>query len=149
MTVDSFLRLHGRLAGVAGFDLEREVERVSELTGIADRLDDALGGLSKGLGQRVGFAQAFIGRPTLLLLDEPTSGLDPIGMREARDWIAAARAGGSTVLVSSHVLSEVERTCDRVAILHEGNLLVEGPIGDVVQGDEQLEDAFVRLVRGE
>ena len=149
MTVHSFLRLHGRLAGVSGAELEREVERVTVLTGIADRCPDALGGLSKGLAQRVGFAQAFIGRPSLLILDEPTSGLDPIGMREARDWIGAARAGGCTVLVSSHVLSEVERTCDRVAILNEGSLLAEGPIGDVVREGEHLEDAFVRLVRGD
>ena len=70
-------------------------------------------------------------------------------MREARDWIGAARADGCTVLVSSHVLSEVERTCDRVAILDQGSLLVEGPIGDVVRDDEQLEDAFVRIVRGD
>ncbi len=149
MTVSSFLGLHGRLAGVPKTELDREVERVAVLTGIADRRSDLLGGLSKGLAQRVGFAQAFIGHPRLLLLDEPTSGLDPIGMREARDWISAARAEGCTVLVSSHVLSEVERTCDRVAILNQGKLLVEGPIGDVVRKDEQLEDAFVRIVRGD
>lgn len=148
MTVDSFLRLHGRLAGVLSAELDREVERVTELTGIAGRRRDSLGGLSKGLAQRVGFAQAFIGRPALLLLDEPTSGLDPIGMREARDWIGAARADGCTVLVSSHVLSEVERTCDRVAILSEGRLLAEGPIGELVREGEQLEDAFMRLVQG-
>ena len=147
MTVGSFLRLHGRLAGVSSAELDGEVERVSAMTGVADRRDDLLGGLSKGLAQRVGYAQAFIGRPTLLLLDEPTSGLDPIGMREARDWIGAARAGGCTVLVCSHVLSEVERTCDRIAILHEGTLLVEGRIGDIVRDGEQLEDAFVRLVQ--
>ena len=130
-------------------EIDGEVERVVTLTGISDRLSEPLGRLSKGLAQRVGFAQAFIGHPALLLLDEPTSGLDPIGMRDARDWIGAARADGCTVLVSSHVLSEVERTCDRVAILNQGNLLAEGPIGDVVRGGEQLEDAFVRIVRGE
>ena len=149
MTVGSFLGLHGRLAGVSKAFLDGEVERVAALTGIADRRSDSLGGLSKGLAQRVGFAQAFIGHPVLLLLDEPTSGLDPIGMRDARDWIGAARAEGCTVLVSSHVLSEVERTCDRVAILNQGNLLVEGPIDDVVRDDELLEDAFVRLVQRE
>ena len=69
-------------------------------------------------------------------------------MREARDWIGAVRADGCTVLVSSHVLSEVERTCDRVAILHEGRLLAEGQISDIVREGEQLEDAFVRLVQG-
>lgn len=147
-TARSFLQLHGRLAGLEGAELEREIERVSELTGIADRLPDALGSLSKGLAQRVGFAQAFLGRPRLLLLDEPTSGLDPLGMREARQWIDAARQAGSTVLVSSHVLSQVERTCDRVVILHQGRVAAEGAIEQIVREGEELEDAFVRLVGG-
>jgi ABC-2 type transport system ATP-binding protein len=96
----------------------------------------------------VGFAQAFLGKPRLLLLDEPTSGLDPIGIRDARDWIAGARDWGCTVLVSSHILSEVERTCDQVAVLHEGRVVASGPLGRVVGPDESLEDAFIRLVRG-
>ena len=96
----------------------------------------------------MGFAQAFLGRPELLLLDEPTSGLDPIGVREARDWIQAARERGCTVLVSSHVLSEVERTCDHAAILHEGVVAAQGPIDELVRPGENLEDAFVRVVRG-
>ncbi len=123
-----------------GWDLDR--------TGIADRARDSLAGLSKGLAQRVGFAQAFLGRPELLLLDEPTSGLDPIGVRDARDWIRTARERGCTILVSSHVLSEVERICDRVAIMHEGRIAASGAIDDLVRPDENLEDAFVRVVRG-
>jgi ABC-type multidrug transport system ATPase subunit len=69
-------------------------------------------------------------------------------MREARDWIMAARQAGCSILISSHVLSEIERVCDRVAILHEGRVAAEGPIDEVVMEGEQLEDAFVRLVRG-
>ena len=148
MSVAGFLSLHGRLAGLAGREVDREVDVVCELTGVADRRRDRLGVLSKGLTQRVGFAQALIARPRLILLDEPTSGLDPIGLRDARDWIVAARSRGATVLVSSHVLSEVERTCDRVAILDGGRVLAEGRIEDLVAEGEQLEDAFVRLVRG-
>jgi ABC-2 type transport system ATP-binding protein len=148
MTARAFLSLHGRLAGLAGGELEREIDEVSELTGIADRQRDALGSLSKGLAQRVGFAQALLGRPSLLLLDEPTSSLDPIGMREARDWIVRARSRGCTVLVSSHVLSEVARTCDRVVILHRGQVAGAGSIEDIVREGEELEDAFMRLVQG-
>jgi ABC-2 type transport system ATP-binding protein len=148
MSVRGFLRLHGSLAGLGGSHREKAVDEVMERTGVADRARDRLAGLSKGLLQRVGFAQAFLGEPRLLLLDEPTSGLDPIGVRDARDWIGGARERGCTVLVSSHILSEVERTCDQVVILHEGRVVAGGPLGQVVGADESLEDAFVRLVRG-
>ena len=148
MSVRRFLRLHGSLAGLGGEDRDREVDEVLELTSIADRAGDRLSGLSKGLLQRVGFAQAFLGKPRLLLLDEPTSGLDPIGVRDARDWISGARERGCTVLVSSHILSEVERTCDHVAVLHQGRVVASGPLDHVGGADESLEDAFIRLVRG-
>jgi len=148
MRLRSFLRLHGTLVGLEPPELDREIDAVLELTGLTERSADRVGSLSKGLAQRVGFAQAFLGRPELLLLDEPTSGLDPIGVREARDWIQAARERGCTVLVSSHVLSEVERTCDHAAILHEGVVAAQGPIDELVRPGENLEDAFVRLVQG-
>ncbi len=148
MGVRALLRLHGRLAGLQAEELEREIDEVLERTGLADRAAERIGGLSKGLGQRVGFAQALLGRPEVLLLDEPTSGLDPIGIRDARDWIQRARAGGATVLVSSHVLSEVERVCDHVAILHEGRVAAQGPIHQLLAEGETLEDAFVKAVRG-
>ena len=145
-SVRSFLRLHGGLAGLRGAELDRAVEAVAEQTGVANRLADRLGTLSKGLSQRVGFAQAFIGNPRILLLDEPSSGLDPIGMREARDWIVQAKERGCSILVSSHLLSEVERICDSVAILHEGQVAAAGSMAEIVRPGEGLEDAFVRLV---
>jgi len=148
MTVRGALRLHAGLAGLSGAGATREIDAALERTGIADRAGDRLGGLSKGLLQRVGFAQALLGEPQVLLLDEPTSGLDPIGIRDAREWIGAARARGCTVLVSSHVLSEVERVCDRVAILHQGRLVASGAVDEVVAPGESLEDAFLRRVRG-
>ncbi len=148
MSVRGFLALHAGLAGLAGANLGEEVEAVMTLVGVRDRAEERIGSLSKGLRQRLGFAQALLGRPSLLLLDEPTSGLDPLGMRDARGWIQAARARGCAVLVSSHVLSEVERTCDRIAILHEGRVAAEGAVEAVVREGETLEDAFVRVVRG-
>ncbi len=147
MTVRGVLALHARLAGLRGPEAGRAIDTELERTGIADRGGDRVGGLSKGLLQRLGFAQALLGEPGVLLLDEPTSGLDPIGMRDAREWIQAARERGCTVLVSSHVLSEVERTCDRVAIVHEGRIVADGRTEEIVAPGESLEDAFVRLVR--
>jgi ABC-2 type transport system ATP-binding protein len=146
MTVRSFLRHHAVLAGLSGAELERDVEAVLEQAGLSDRARDRIGSLSKGLVQRVGFAQAFLARPKLLILDEPTSGLDPIGVRDARDWILAARERGCSILVSSHLLSEVERTCDQVAIIDEGTLVAKGELDKLVEDGETLEDAFVRLV---
>ena len=148
MSVRRFLQLHGVLAGLAAAEIEREVDAVLELTGIADRAGDRIGGLSKGLTQRLGFAQAFLGHPEFLLLDEPTTGLDPIGVRDARDWIQAARQRGCSVLMSSHILSEVERVCDRIAIVNEGRIAASGTVSELVRPGESLEDAFVRVVRG-
>jgi ABC-2 type transport system ATP-binding protein len=148
MTAGAWLRLHGGLAGLVGANLQREIDAALEKTGIADRARDRIGGLSKGLAQRVGFAGALLGAPEVLLLDEPTSGLDPIGVRDARDWILAAKQRGCTVLVSSHILSEVERTCDRIAILHEGRVVAAGASDEITRPGESLEDAFLRAVGG-
>jgi ABC-2 type transport system ATP-binding protein len=146
MTVLSFLRHHAALAGLNGAELERDVDAVLTQAGLSDRARDRIGSLSKGLTQRVGFAQAFLAKPKLLILDEPTSGLDPIGVRDARDWILAARERGCSILVSSHLLSEVERTCDQVAIINEGTLVANGGLDEILEEGETLEDAFVRLV---
>jgi len=148
MTLRRFLRVHAALAGLSGGAAERALEAASETTGVRDRLGERLASLSKGLAQRAGFASALLGDPAVLVLDEPTSGLDPLGVRDARDWIQAARARGATLLVSSHVLSEVERTCDQIVILHEGRVAAGGALDALVQPGESLEDAFVRAVRG-
>ena len=145
--VRGFLRLHARLAGRGGADADREADEFMERVGVADRASDRLASLSKGLRQRVGFAQALLGPPDIVLLDEPTSGLDPIGIRDAREWIQTARDRGCTILVSSHVLSEVERICDRIAILHEGRIAAQGGLDEILHEGETLEDAFVRVVR--
>ena len=149
MRLREFLRLHAVLAGLAGAERERAVDGVLERTGLAERAGERLGALSKGLAQRAGFAQALLGDPELLLLDEPTSGLDPIGVRDARDWILEGRGRGRTSVLCSHVLTEVERTCDHVVILYEGRIAASGPLDTLLLPSEGLEDAFVRIVRGE
>ncbi len=149
MTIRSLLAHHAKLIGLGGAEAVREVSGALEQTGLAQRATERIGMLSKGLMQRVGFAQAFLGRPDLIIFDEPTSGLDPIGVRDARDWILAARERGCSVLVSSHQLSEVERTCDSVAIVNQGQLIASGEIESILRDGESLEDAFIRLVRSE
>ena len=147
-TVRGFLRLQAGLAGIDAAARDAEVDAVLATVGIADRAKERIGGLSKGLRQRLGFANALLGKPALLVLDEPTSGLDPLGIRDARGWILAARERGAALLVSSHGLSEVERTCDRIAILNEGKLAASGALAELAQPGESLEDVFVRAVRG-
>jgi len=146
-TVRGFLRLQAGLAGIDAAARNAEVDAVLAMVGLAERARERIGGLSKGLRQRLGFANALLGRPQLLILDEPTSGLDPLGVRDARTWILAARERGAALLVSSHGLSEVERTCDRIAILDEGRLVASGALAELVGPGESLEDAFVRAVR--
>jgi len=148
MSLSAFLHLHGALAGLEGRALERAVEAVIERTGLRERTHELLGSLSKGLAQRAGFAQALLGEPELLFLDEPGSGLDPLGVRDARDWIRAARGQGRTLLISSHVLTEVEKVCDHIVILHEGRVVTSGALDALLLAGESLEDAFVRIVRG-
>lgn len=148
-TVRRWLALHTRLLGAdapAAHTPDALIDAALERTGVADRAHERIGSLSKGLRQRVGFALALLGAPRLLVLDEPGSGLDPLGVRDARGWIEAERRRGATVLVSSHQLSEVERTCDHVAILDAGRLLAAGPTAEVVRPGEELEDAFVRIL---
>jgi ABC-2 type transport system ATP-binding protein len=144
--VHGFLRLQAGLAGLHGAARDAAVGSVLEQVGLAARAGERIGGLSKGLRQRLGFANALLGAPQLLILDEPTSGLDPLGVRDARGWIQSARERGCSVLVSSHTLSEVERICDQIAILNEGRVAASGALAALVAPGETLEDAFVRAV---
>jgi len=101
---------------------------------------------SKGMKQRLGIAQAILGRPKLLILDEPTADLDPLGRRDVRALIESLKQSGVAVLLNSHLLSEVERVCDDVAIMANGRVLKEGTMREVVPEGSTLEDVFVRLV---
>jgi len=101
---------------------------------------------SKGMKQRLGIAQAILGRPKLLILDEPTADLDPIGRRDVRALIERLKQSGVAILLNSHLLSEVERVCDNVAILARGRVLKEGTMSEVVPEGSNLEEVFVQLV---
>ena len=130
--------LHASLAGVERSKIRKEALAALDRTGIAEYADTPIGKLSKGLTQRVGIAQAIVGDPNLLILDEPTSGLDPIGRRHARDLILELRNEGKTIFLSSHLLSEVESTCDTIAVLKRGSLVAYGTPDEVRGGDKQV-----------
>lgn len=117
-TLDFFASLHGFRAK----ERTRRINEVLERVGLADRARSSFRSLSKGLQQRLGFAQAILNEPRLLLLDEPFSGLDPMGRKEMRELILELREGGTTVVLSSHILSDVEEICDRVSIMARGEL---------------------------
>ncbi|MFN8392403.1 MAG: ABC transporter ATP-binding protein [Bdellovibrionota bacterium] len=117
-TLDLFAALHG----IRGKERARRVDEALERVGLAQRKKSAVRALSKGLQQRLGFAQAILNRPAMLFLDEPFSGLDPMGRREMRELILDLKAQGTTIFLSSHILSDVEKICDRVSIMALGKL---------------------------
>ena len=123
LKADEFLDFHGRLYGMSAPDRAQRIPEVLRLVGLEDNSRSRIRTFSQGMLQRIGLAQAIINRPRLLFLDEPTSALDPMGRRDARDLIMRLRDGGTTIFLNSHLLSEVEMTCGRVAILNNGSLV--------------------------
>ena len=123
LTASELLHLHGRLCGVPARDLRKRVPELVDLVGLTPHRDKRLKGFSKGMLQRIGLAQTLIHQPDLIFLDEPTSGLDPMGRRLVRDILRAERERGATVFLNSHLLSEIEITCDQVVFIREGEVI--------------------------
>jgi ABC-2 type transport system ATP-binding protein len=123
LTSAELLKLHGRLYGMSHATLRERVPALLDLVGLTPDRDKRLRDFSKGMMQRIGLAQALLNEPDLIFLDEPTSGLDPFGRRLVRDIIKAQRDRGATVLLNSHLLGEVEITCDRVAFIKDGEVV--------------------------
>jgi ABC-2 type transport system ATP-binding protein len=123
LTATELLEFHGRLCGMPAIKLRERVPAVLELVGLTAHRDWRLRGFSKGMLQRIGLAQALVHEPQVIFLDEPTSGLDPMGRRMVRDILRAQRERGATVFLNSHILSEIEITCDRVVFLKDGEVV--------------------------
>jgi ABC-2 type transport system ATP-binding protein len=123
LTPSELLHLHGRLCGIPGAKLRDRVPSLIELVGLTPHRDKRLQDFSKGMLQRIGLAQALVHEPELIFLDEPTSGLDPMGRRLVRDIIRAQRERGVTIFLNSHLLSEIEITCDRAIFIREGEVV--------------------------
>jgi ABC-2 type transport system ATP-binding protein len=145
------LCFYGKLCGLRGARLRSRVEELLELVGLTSVRDRRLGGYSKGMLQRIGLAQAIVQEPKLVVLDEPTAGVDPVGARAIRDLILDLKRRGITVLLSSHLLEQVQEICDRVGILANGILVREGALQDLLsienQTDVVLKDASPKLLR--
>jgi ABC-2 type transport system ATP-binding protein len=132
LSAHEVLMLHAQLAGLPSKGRKAEIERVLGIAGLSDRADDRTGGFSKGMQQRLGLAAALLGDPALVILDEPTSALDPVGRDDVRAIIREARDRGSAVFLNSHLLGEVERLCDRVAIVNHGRVIAAGTLAELL-----------------
>ena len=139
LTGTETLRFFGKICGLGGAKLRERTRELLALVGLEDAADRRIGGYSKGMLQRIGLAQAMIQEPRLLVLDEPTAGVDPAGSREIRDLILDFKKRGITVLLCSHLLGQVQEICDRIGILHQGALVREGRLDDLISIESQTE----------
>ncbi len=136
------VRFYARVCGVSRARINEQVDSVIELVGMGEAAHRRVGTYSKGMLQRIGLAQALVHDPQLVILDEPTAGVDPLGSAAIADIVRELKRRGKTVLLSSHLLAQIEGLCDRVAILHRGKLVREGRIDDLVQ-EKGLESLVV------
>jgi ABC-2 type transport system ATP-binding protein len=147
LTAEELLRFYARVFGIPRAETEARIDALLKLVELETARKRPIKGYSKGMQQRVGLAQALINNPELLILDEPTSGLDPVGRMKVREIIQRLKNEGKTVFFSSHELGEVETVCDRVAILHEGKLRVEGRVTDLIEKYQcNLEQIFLQVI---
>jgi ABC-2 type transport system ATP-binding protein len=147
LTAEELLRFYARIFGIPKAETEKRIDQLLKLVELDHARKRPIRTYSKGMQQRAGLAQALINNPDLLLLDEPTSGLDPLGRMKVREIIQRLRNEGKTVFFSSHELGEVETVCDRIAILHEGELKIEGRVSDLVRQHQcNLEQIFLKIV---
>lgn len=151
LTAEENLIYFGKLRGMEEDKLRKRVEALLEVLNMEEKRFVMADKLSKGQRQKLAFARAILDEPPVLLLDEPTLGVDVISAREIRKIIEEYARSGKTVILSTHNMWEVERLCDRIAIISEGTLRYEGGKGDLerLAGEKEFEDIFVRLIRGE
>lgn len=139
LTGFELLSFHGSLYGLSGVEKARRIPEVLGRVGLGAKGRQKIGSYSKGMQQRVGLACALLPDPDLIFLDEPTSALDPLGRREVREIMLELRKKGKTIFLNSHLLSEVEMICDRVAIINKGNIVKEGAMGKLLAGAVEVD----------
>ncbi len=147
LTAEELLRFYAKIFGIPRRVADERIDALLKLVELEHARKRPIKGYSKGMQQRVGLAQALINDPDLLILDEPTSGLDPLGRMKVREIIQRLKNEGKTVFFSSHELGEVETICDRVGIIHQGQLQVEGRVADLLQEHHaNLEQIFLKII---
>jgi len=144
-----YLSRHAALIGLSGESAQKEVDRVLEIVSMQGSQRKKSASYSRGMQQRIALGAALLGQPALLILDEPISGLDPIGIRDVRKILETIRDRGVTVILNSHLLSEVEKTCETAAIMYKGKILIKDTISAIVKDHETLEDVFVKYIEHE
>ncbi|HET9847688.1 MAG TPA: ABC transporter ATP-binding protein [Candidatus Dormibacteraeota bacterium] len=135
MKAREVLGLHCELAGLPRSQWKDEIDRALVTVGLLDRGNDRVEGFSKGMQQRLGLGVALLGRPDLVLLDEPTSALDPVGRHDVREIIRQLKARGTAVFLNSHLLTEVEQVCDRLAVVDHGRVIATGTLSQILGKD--------------
>jgi len=146
LTAEELLRFYARIFGLSRTEADTRIDRLLKLVELEPARKRPIKSYSKGMQQRVGLAQALINDPDLLILDEPTSGLDPLGRMKVREIIQRLKNEGKTVFFSSHELGEVETVCDRVSIIHQGELKAIGSVSEVMGQRASLEKAFLDII---
>ncbi len=148
LTGTETLEFYGKLCGMRGAALNKRINELLDLVGLTRARDRRLAGYSKGMLQRIGLAQALIHDPKLLLLDEPTAGVDPIGSKDIRDLILRLKGMGKTVLLSSHLLAQVQDVCDRIGVLNRGQMILEGDVQTLISDQRRLSITVQDLPEG-
>lgn len=152
LTGEETLRFYGELCGLRGAGLRKKIDQLLDMVGLHDAADRRLGGYSKGMLQRIGLAQAVIHDPKLVILDEPTAGVDPQGSRQIRDLIMDLKSRGITVVLTSHLLEQVQEVCNRVGIISKGRMVREGGLEEMIEVEELteivLKNPSLRLISG-
>ena len=146
LTAEELLRFYAKIFGLPRGETDRRIAELLKLVELEHASKRPIKSYSKGMQQRVGLAQALINNPDLLILDEPTSGLDPLGRMKVREIIQRLKNEGKTVFFSSHELGEVETVCDRVAIIHQGELKTVGRVNAIMESYPTLEKAFLNII---
>jgi len=145
LTAREILNFYGRLFSIRHAERQTYIDQLLEMTGLQYAQHRPVGEFSKGMARRIGLAQALINNPDLIVLDEPTAGLDPVGCRQVKDLILTLARHGKTVILSSHLLADVEHVCDRVAIMGDGVILVHGRIRDLLEQHDRCRLTFPAL----